>query len=102
MAMWKSFEIKAAPSVAEEHKADEKSQEENRANKRKNEESGTIFYFISKKTSSPFEEEEKTDLGLVKGHAYGITDVRMIDLNENKWFKIFKQVYFHVIFYYKY
>ena len=49
-----------------------------------------IFYFISKKTSSPFEEEEKTDLGLVKGHAYGITDVRMIDLNENKWFKIFK------------
>ena len=42
------------------------------------------------KSSSPFEEEEKTDLGLVKGHAYGITDVRMIDLNENKWFKIFK------------
>ena len=55
-----------------------------------NEKKINFFYFISKKTSSPFEEEEKTDLGLVKGHAYGITDVRMIDLNENKWFKIFK------------
>ena len=47
MTMWKSFEIKAAPSVAEEHKADEKTQEKNRANDRKNQESGCEGGFVS-------------------------------------------------------
>merc|ERR1719232_402195 len=41
--------------------------------------------------SSPFEEEERTDLGLVKGHAYGITAVKKIDLHENKFLKMFKE-----------
>jgi hypothetical protein len=33
--------------------------------------------------------EERTDLGLVKGHAYGITAVKKIDLNDTKFFKNF-------------
>ena len=49
-----------------------------------------FFIVLKNQTSSPFEEEERTDLGLVKGHAYGITAVKRIDLNENKLFKMFK------------
>ena len=35
--------------------------------------------------------EERTDLGLVKGHAYGITAAKKIDLNETKWLNIFRE-----------
>ena len=42
-------------------------------------------------TSNSEEAEERTDLGLVKGHAYGITDVKKVDLNDAKFFaKIFR------------
>lgn len=36
--------------------------------------------------------ETRTDLGLVKGHAYGITAARKVDLNDAKFFaKLFKE-----------
>ena len=42
-------------------------------------------------TSGAEEIEQRTDLGLVKGHAYGITAVTKVDLNDAKFFaKIFK------------
>ena len=49
-----------------------------------------LLFFPFFQNSSPFEEEERTDLGLVKGHAYGITAVKKIDLHENKFLKMFK------------
>lgn len=43
-------------------------------------------------TSGAEEIEKRTDLGLVKGHAYGITAVTKVDLNDAKFFaKIFKE-----------
>lgn len=42
-------------------------------------------------TSENEEMETRTDLGLVKGHAYGITSVKKVDLNDaNLLTKIFK------------
>ena len=48
------------------------------------------------KPSGAEDMEQRTDLGLVKGHAYGITNVKKVDLNDTKLFKkIFKWVYDH-------
>ena len=40
--------------------------------------------------STPEEMEERTDLGLVKGHAYGITAVKRIPLGETSLITLFK------------
>ena len=42
------------------------------------------------KASNSDEMEERTDLGLVKGHAYGITAVKRIPLGETNLVTLFK------------
>ena len=38
-------------------------------------------------TSEAQDIEERTDLGLIKGHAYGITAVKKVDINETNFLK---------------
>ena len=46
--------------------------------------------FVLLQASTSEEVEERTDLGLVKGHAYGITAVKRIPLGETNLITLFK------------
>ena len=46
--------------------------------------------FVLLQASTSEEVEERTDLGLVKGHAYGITAVKRIPLGETSLITLFK------------
>jgi hypothetical protein len=55
-------------------------------------ESYKYFYVVLLKASGSGEMEERTDLGLVKGHAYGITAIKRIPLGDTSLVTLFKYV----------